>query len=150
MIMNGRSRAQARITPAGPRLRPEALPLEMTAEMLAGSPGVSETLERVALAGRRALGADPGDLPPARSAGPHRNSAHDLVHPDDRSAGSAVLTELMTGERDQYEIPHRIVRPDGAIRHIVSRGEVIDRDDEGIRRAGGMLQDVDRERAVRT
>ena len=65
------------------------------------------------------------------------------MHPDDRSAGSAVLTELMTGERDQYEIQHRIVRPDGAIRHVVSRGEVIDRDDEGHpTRVGGMLQDV--------
>ena len=35
------------------------------------------------------------------------------------------------------------MRPDGAIRHVISRGEVIDRDDEGHpTRVGGMLQDV--------
>ena len=82
------------------------------------------------------LGLEPGEPIP-------RALFVELVHPDDRSAGSAVLTELMAGERDEYEIQHRIVRPDGAIRHVISRGEVIDRDDEGHpTRVGGMLQDV--------
>ena len=49
----------------------------------------------------------------------------------------------MAGRRDEYEIQHRIVRPDGAIRHVISRGEVIDRDENGRpTRVGGMLQDV--------
>ena len=67
----------------------------------------------------------------------------ELVHPDDRSAGSAVVTELLAGRRDEYEIQHRIVRPDGAIRHVISRGEVLERGDGGRpTRVGGMLQDV--------
>ena len=82
------------------------------------------------------LGLEPGAPIP-------RSLFEELVHPDDRAAGSAVLTELMTGRRDEYEIQHRIVRPDGAIRHVISRGEVIDRHEDGRpTRVGGMLQDV--------
>ena len=41
-----------------PPLRPGAPPLELAADVLAGAPGVSETLARVVTAGRRALSAD--------------------------------------------------------------------------------------------
>ena len=67
----------------------------------------------------------------------------ELAHPDDRATGSAVVTELVAGRRDDYEIQHRIVRSDGMTRHVVSRGEVIERDDDGRpTRVGGMLQDI--------
>ena len=63
------------------------------------------------------LGLEPGAPIP-------RSLFVELVHPDDRAAGSAVLTELMAGQRDEYEIQHRIVqagRGDPA-RHQPRRG----------------------------
>jgi PAS domain S-box-containing protein len=46
-----------------------------------------------------------------------------LIHPDDRErAAQAVQHSIATGE--PYHIEKRIVRPDGSVRHVQSRGEV--------------------------
>lgn len=46
------------------------------------------------------------------------------VHPDDRDAVQAAQTGALSG-RGPLEIEHRIIRPDGAIRHVRERAELI-------------------------
>ncbi|MGZ4171251.1 MAG: PAS domain S-box protein [Solirubrobacteraceae bacterium] len=63
----------------------------------------------------------------------------DLVHPDDRDRVSQDHGRAQTGEA--YETRYRIVRPDGAVRHV--HGVVSTHlDDDGIACAFGTIQDV--------
>ncbi|MFW6322778.1 MAG: diguanylate cyclase domain-containing protein [Guyparkeria sp.] len=65
----------------------------------------------------------------------------EAVHPEDREqVEKAVSHSFRTG--DPYEIEHRIVRPDGEIRHVLERG-VMEMDGAGKpRRMIGTVQDV--------
>jgi PAS domain S-box-containing protein len=63
------------------------------------------------------------------------------IHPDDRELVSrTVETAMRTGER--YRLEHRVVRPDGGIRHVFSEGEVEAAEDGRPRRFVGIAQDV--------
>jgi len=44
------------------------------------------------------------------------------VHPDDRVAAAENMRRVIAGELAEYAIVFRIVRPDGAIRHVESQG----------------------------
>ncbi len=75
------------------------------------------------------------------------------VHPDDRAT---ALDAVERARRDgqPFEFQHRVVRPDGAVRVLYSRGEV-ERDDEGaVRAMAGTGQDItdlrEAEEALRT
>jgi PAS domain S-box-containing protein len=70
---------------------------------------------------------------------------HELVHPEDRDALREMLdAALASGSEFVHE--YRIVRPDGAVRHLASRGVVV-RDAEGQPlRTTGMVMDVTAER----
>jgi PAS domain S-box-containing protein len=47
-----------------------------------------------------------------------------IVHPDDRDAAKTAITATLE-ECKEYRIEKRIVRPDGSVRHVASRGEMI-------------------------
>ncbi len=65
----------------------------------------------------------------------------EAVHPEDRErVEKAVSHSFRTGE--PYEIEHRIVRPDGEVRHVLERG-IMEMDGPGRpRRMIGTVQDV--------
>lgn len=63
------------------------------------------------------------------------------LHPDDRDALQAVVTETMrTGE--PYALQHRVVWPDGSEHLVASHGQVV-RDEHGrVTRLRGVVQDI--------
>lgn len=66
-------------------------------------------------------------------------------HPDDRQrVRDCISHSLKTGEAFDFDL--RIVRPDGSIRHVVSRGEVENADVPGAARLFGVFHDVTSER----
>ena len=69
------------------------------------------------------------------------------VHPADRDRVSAIVQQALEG-RSAFEINHRIVLDDGAIRHIHSRGYVLVGDDGMPARMLGSAQDVSDARAA--
>ena len=71
----------------------------------------------------------------------------DRVHPDDRALVEEAVRRAVEEGAD-YELDHRIVRPDGEIRFVHESGEV-ERDRAGVPlRMRGIVQDVTRSRAV--
>lgn len=53
------------------------------------------------------------------------------VHPDDHAATLAAAQAHLAGERDRYEVTHRMIHKDGSTRWILARGTMI-RDADGI------------------
>ena len=71
----------------------------------------------------------------------------ELVHPDDRELARAIAERGMR-EGKNYEFVHRVIHPDGAVRHLEGRADVILDGDGGIRGLRGITLDVtDREEA---
>jgi PAS domain S-box-containing protein len=70
-----------------------------------------------------------------------------LIHPDDVAAVAAARGAALAGG-DRYQVEHRIVRPDGALRWIL-QAAVVERDDAGAPvRLLGICQDItDRKRS---
>ncbi|SFE91530.1 hybrid sensor histidine kinase/response regulator [Methylobacterium sp. yr596] len=69
-----------------------------------------------------------------------------LVHPEDRERASAAMPRLLSGETCTVE--YRIVRADdGGVRHIRDTGFPIRDAEGGLRRLGGIAQDVTEEHA---
>lgn len=63
------------------------------------------------------------------------------VHPDDRKMLMAAVDACIDGRQD-YDIEHRVVRPDGSIRWMLERGDVI-RDAAGrAQHMLGVVQDI--------
>jgi PAS domain S-box-containing protein len=48
-----------------------------------------------------------------------------ILHPDDRAAVVAAIQRAVADERATYEIEHRIISPDGVIRWLACRGQVV-------------------------
>lgn len=70
---------------------------------------------------------------------PHIDDFLDAVHPDDRAQESALHFAALKS-REPYSSVHRIVRPDGEVRHIAERGETtFDADGQPIRTIGTTL-----------
>jgi diguanylate cyclase (GGDEF)-like protein/PAS domain S-box-containing protein len=64
-----------------------------------------------------------------------------IVHPDDRQMASDVVSAgLETGE--PYAFEHRILRPDGIMRDVLSRGEITFGPDEKPAKLFGTVQDI--------
>lgn len=64
-----------------------------------------------------------------------------LVHPADRGAVENASAAAQAGDR-QYDLEHRVVRPDGAIRWVHEKADVL-RDDQGRAvRMIGVVQDI--------
>jgi PAS domain S-box-containing protein len=53
---------------------------------------------------------------------PNRPMWLDRIHPDDRAAAEENMRRVLAGERTDYAINFRIVRPDGSVRHTESHG----------------------------
>lgn len=71
----------------------------------------------------------------------------DFIHPEDRESLQARMDQaLATGQVTEMEF--RIVRPDGVVRHLVSRAEVLHKPDGGIDRVIGVCQDVTGKRTM--
>ena len=68
-----------------------------------------------------------------------------LIHPDDRQFVVGAILDCAEGARDDYQIEHRIVLPDGTTRWIEGKGR-IDRDEasRAIRMAGTVLDITER------
>jgi PAS domain S-box-containing protein len=71
----------------------------------------------------------------------------ELVHSEDRQRVVAAVAEALRGGR-HYDVEYRVVRPNGEVRVIHSRGDVM-RDESGRpRRMFGIVQDItERKRA---
>lgn len=63
------------------------------------------------------------------------------VHPDDLPAVEAAVAAAMAGEAP-YSIEHRIVHPDGMVRTVYERGEVIFAEDGTPQQFIGTMQDI--------
>ncbi|RDE16030.1 MAG: hypothetical protein C4K48_02745 [Candidatus Thorarchaeota archaeon] len=63
------------------------------------------------------------------------------VHPDDRDLVRNSVDEALN-KRSPYSIDHRIVRPDGSIRHVHEEGEVTSDDKGRAVRMMGIVQDI--------
>jgi sigma-B regulation protein RsbU (phosphoserine phosphatase) len=70
-----------------------------------------------------------------------------LIHPDDRAAVAEARGAALAGG-DRYQVEHRIIRPDGALRWVL-QAAVVERDDTGAPvRLLGICQDItDRKRS---
>lgn len=64
----------------------------------------------------------------------------DAVHPDDRGRIERAHADALEG-RAVYSLEHRIVRPDGAIRHVVEEA-IAEREDGEVVRLLGTMQDI--------
>jgi PAS domain S-box-containing protein len=65
----------------------------------------------------------------------------EVVHPDDREDARAAI-ERALASRSRYEASHRIVRDDGAVRHVESSGEPIVDEQGLVTGLRGTLHDV--------
>ena len=67
------------------------------------------------------------------------SSLVDGVHPDDRARVTAALAGMLRGE---YDIEYRVVRPDGDIRWVASRGVPVLDDRGELYRIAGITEDI--------
>ena len=67
----------------------------------------------------RSLGAQPGDYEADMEA------FMAAVHPDDRERVAAALQTVLTGAEQALDLTHRVVWPDGEVRHLRQRAELI-------------------------
>lgn len=93
----------------------------------------------------RIIGVDPGDFEPDFEAG------LSFLHPDDRDRVLQTLREEAMGEHRPYELFYRIVRPDGAVRHIHSHSHPqVDESGELVRLVGTWQDVTELKRAEET
>lgn len=72
---------------------------------------------------------------------PSYESFLNCVHPDDRKMVEEVVQRCLQ-EKQAFDILHRIIRPDGVIRVLEARGEVITDDYGAVEKMAGTEQDV--------
>ncbi|HIK18173.1 MAG TPA: PAS domain-containing protein [Leptolyngbyaceae cyanobacterium M33_DOE_097] len=71
----------------------------------------------------------------------------ELVHPDDRNMVNQAISRSLE-QRSNYRLEHRIVRPDGSTRWIVSNGEVLlDKTGHPVRFVGTTIDITERKEA---
>jgi PAS domain S-box-containing protein len=85
-------------------------------------------------------------VPPQRESGSY-GSYLDKVHADDRARVARVIETAVT-ERRPWSLDYRIVRPDGELRMIHARGEVVLDDEDRPSVVHGTCQDVTESRRV--
>lgn len=87
--------------------------------------------------GVRYLGYESEDL--------HGNTSawESFIHPDDYDEAMRRRADYLSGKRRTYRAEYRVLRKDGSYRWVVSRGEVVERDDEGnALRVAGTFTDI--------
>jgi PAS domain S-box-containing protein len=72
---------------------------------------------------------------------PGRNAFLCAVHPDDRPKLEAAMARIRSTGR-LYEVEHRIVRPDGSVRHVREHAEYAVPDASNVTRMIGIVQDI--------
>ncbi len=70
-----------------------------------------------------------------------------LIHPDDREAVAGALTAAVA-DGNETALDYRIVRPNGQVRWLISRGRIARRSDGQAFRITGIVQDVTDERVA--
>ncbi len=61
----------------------------------------------------------------------HQNTWEELLHPDDKEAAMAIVTKAIDSHALRYEHEFRLRTRDGKYRNILSRGRVVNRDEQG-------------------
>lgn len=88
----------------------------------------------------RICGLEPGSEEPSTELG------LSLIHPDDRESSRQAVLDAIAGE-STYRIEKRIVRPNGAVRYVLSAGEIVrNADGTPIRLVGSFLDITERKR----
>jgi PAS domain S-box-containing protein len=64
------------------------------------------------------------------------------VHPDDRKRLAAAMTESIENPSSPYSVEYRIILPDGTVRTVYSRGELVTDPDGKPLRFSGFIQDI--------
>lgn len=64
-----------------------------------------------------------------------------VLHPDDREAVEAAVANALENN-ELYYIEHRILLPDGEVKHIIAQGEVTIAKDETLLSIDGTMQDI--------
>lgn len=72
---------------------------------------------------------------------PNYKRIESLIHPDDREFWTTSLTEAIAGGK-HHELEARIVRPDGAVRHICVKLQAINDDAGSLIKFFGTVQDI--------
>lgn len=83
----------------------------------------------------RILGSEPGAFVPTAE------KIMEMVHPDDVARLEAVRDSALS-DGAEYALEYRIVRPDGRVREVLSRGRPVTNADGVVVRMTGVLQDV--------
>ncbi|MBL0141280.1 MAG: EAL domain-containing protein [Betaproteobacteria bacterium] len=66
-----------------------------------------------------------------------------MVPPEDQPVIWAAVVPALRGEQPQYQVEHRVIRPDGGTIWVLSQGRVIERGEDGrARRAVGTNRDI--------
>lgn len=75
---------------------------------------------------------------------PTREKGFELIHPDDKDKAAKAVEEAIKN-KSKYHIEKRIVRPSGAIRWVLSQGDILTNDkDEPITLVGSFLDITER------
>ena len=73
--------------------------------------------------------------------GAYDKAVDNIVHPDDRARVHSVRVAMF--EKDEpYDVEFRIIRPDGALRHVHSRAKIVRGEDGKLVRFHGVTQDI--------
>lgn len=81
------------------------------------------------------------------TATPNYSETLSLVHPDDRDRLAQAVQQAVN-QGTPYAIEHRVILPDGAIRHLISRGEAVRNGEGQVIKLQGTAADItDRKRA---
>lgn len=83
----------------------------------------------------RIFGCDPETFKPTRS------SFMEMVHPQDRDRLRQAMNQALQ-KQQPYAIDHRIVLPDGAVRHVYEQAELVKLPDGQVIRLAGTVQDI--------
>ncbi len=66
----------------------------------------------------------------------------DMIHPEDRAAVQQALRRWLVAESADFQVEHRIVRPDGDVRWISNNGLTLSRKDGKPYQIGGIARDI--------
>ena len=78
---------------------------------------------------------------PVNASPPTYKGYVELIHPEDREVVRSAIARAVAGEA-AYALEHRLVRPDGAVRWVACKGEVLRSPDGAAVRMLGTVQDV--------
>lgn len=69
------------------------------------------------------------------------------IHPDDRRNVERIISEALANS-DSYEAEYRIMQPDGSVRWVVARGQIVrDKEEHTMRLPGVVIDITDRKKA---